>query len=145
MWRVAMTASDPLLVSCEIRCEALHSVRPRGPLHALARLFDERPHDRAKVACLAIHRHLPLRARAVVQDLMHVAHFPPASQVVHHIVHEREQLESELAHRDFLPIPEVDQLAFEPPARRAPFVLFDQRPMVAAEPEIALAKRYSLR
>src|SRR6185503_20272892 len=52
----------------------------------------------------------------------------------------RQQLEREVAHRYFFALAEVDQLAVDAPARRAPLVFLDQRAVVAAEPEIALAQ-----
>ena len=53
-----------------------------------------------------------------------------ASQIVHDIIDEIEKLFAEFAHGDFGLLAEVDQIAFDAPARRAPFVFLDQRARV---------------
>src|SRR3954454_6208862 len=106
-------------------------------LDALARLLDDRLDDRAQVAGVAVHVDLTLGARPVGENLLHVLHFAAAPEIVEHVVDELEEFEREIAHRHLAPLAEVDQLAVDAPPRSAPLVLFDQRPVVAAEPEIA--------
>src|SRR5256885_5632504 len=119
-------------------------VGARRLLDALPRFLDDRLHDRAQVAGVPVHVHLALRARAVGQDLLHVLHLAPAPQIVHDIVDELDELEREIAHRHLAPLAEIDQLAIDPPARGAPLVLLDQRAMIAAEAEVALAEAKQL-
>src|SRR5689334_16233446 len=108
-------------------------VGARRLLDALPRLLDDRLHDRAQIARVAVHVHLALGARAVGENLLHVVHFPPAPEIADHVVDELEQLERELAHRHLAALAEVDQLAVDPPAGGAPLVLLDERAVVAAE------------
>src|SRR6266404_5298811 len=90
-------------------------------------------HHSLHVAGLAEHGELPLGAGALAENRMHVIDCSPAAQVVHHIVDEFEQLDCQLAHWDFFAFAEVDQLAIDAPADGAPFVLFDQRPVIDTE------------
>src|SRR3954468_8044753 len=112
------------------------AVRLRRLFDAFARFIDQRAHDGAQVAGVAIHLHLPFGARPVAENLAHVLDLAPAAELVDDIVDEFEQLERQFPHRHFAPLAEVNQLAVEPPARGAPLVLFDQRAMIAPEPEI---------
>ena len=88
-----------------------------GLLHALACFVDERLHDGAQVAGLAVDLELPLGARAFGHDLPHVFDLATAAQLVHHIVDELHELQREIAHRHFDALAEVDQLAVDAPAR----------------------------
>src|SRR6476659_2215792 len=81
-----------------------------GLFDAFARFRDDRAHDRAEVAGLAVHLELALGARALGEDVVDVLDFPPAPQVVHHVVDEREQLDGEIAHRHLGALAEVDQV-----------------------------------
>src|SRR3984893_16924597 len=121
-----------------------YTIRSRRLFDALARFLDERLYDGAQVAGVAVHLHLPFRAGAVRQNFSHVLDLPPAVELVNHIVDELEQLHGKLAHRYFLALAEVDQLAVEAPAGRAPLVLFDERARIAAEAEIARAQAIEL-
>ena len=78
-----------------------------------------------------------LRSLGAATTLEHgadVLDFAPAIQLIDHIVHEFEIFEHQLARRHFLLLPEVDHLAFETVARRAPLVLHDQGAAVHPEP-----------
>src|SRR4051812_37656433 len=119
-------------------------VRLRRLLDAVARLVDDRLHHGAQIARPAIDLDLLLSARAVADDLADVLDFPAAAKIVDHIVDKFEQLAGKLAHRHLAPLAEVDQLAVDAPAGGAPLVLFDQRAMIAAEPEIAFAEPIQL-
>src|SRR5438105_1888097 len=119
-------------------------VGPRRLLDALARFLDDRLHDGAQIARVAVHVHLTLGAGAVGENPLHVFDLAPAPQIADDVVDELEQLEREIAHRHLAPLAEVDQLAVDPPARGAPFVLLDERAVVAAEAEVPLAEPVQL-
>src|SRR6185436_17208537 len=70
--------------------------------------------------------------------------FPPAAEIIEHIVDELEQLEAELAHRDLAALAEVDQLAVDAPAGGAPLVLLDERTVVLAEAQVPEAQAIEL-
>src|SRR5256885_6478386 len=76
-----------------------HVVGARRLLDAVARFVDDRLDDAPQIAGLSINSELPIRARAVGEDRAHVVDFAAASELVDHIVHKREELERELAHR----------------------------------------------
>src|SRR5882762_5795956 len=116
----------------------------RRLLDAFARLLDDRLYDRAQIAGMAVDVHLALRAGPVREDLFHVFHLAAAPQIVQDIVDELEQLHREIPHRHFAALAEIDQLAVDAPARGAPLVFFDQGAVIAAEPQVALAKAVQL-
>src|SRR5262245_45841457 len=77
-----------------------------------------------------------LGARALGHDPAHVVDLASAPEIVHDIVDELDQLDSELAHRHFDALAEIDQLAVNPPPRGAPLVFLDERAVVAPEAEV---------
>src|SRR4030095_7629311 len=70
-----------------------------------------------------------------------VLHFLPASQLVEDVPDEPlQQLADELAGGQLLALAEVDQLAVQPVAHRAPLVLLDQGSGIYPEGEVVVAK-----
>ena len=58
---------------------------------------------------------------------MNVFDSAAASQVVHDVVHQFQQFRNQLPHVHFGFFAEVNQLAIDTVARRAPFILFNER------------------
>src|SRR5207237_5521327 len=104
-----------------------------------AGLVDEPAHDRAQVAGVAIHLQLAIGARPLSQNCAHVLRRLAASQLVEHILEEVEQLDREIAHWHLLAAAEINQLTVDPPARRPPLVLLDERAGINPEPQVILA------
>src|SRR5207237_9724454 len=111
---------------------------------ALPRLAHDRLHHRFQIARFAIPRELAVGARTVPQNVTDVVDLAPAVELVDDVVDELEQLQRQVAHRNLLPSAEVDQLPVETPARRPPFVLLEEAPVIEAEAEIPPPKLVQL-
>src|SRR5208283_4041764 len=108
-----------------------HSRRRGHPIRcASSRFHHQMPHHIFQVSRLLEDAQLPVRARPLIHDRVHVLHRAPASQIIQHVIHKLEQFRDQLPHRHFRFLPEIDQLPFNSITRRAPVVLFDQRPPV---------------
>src|SRR5260221_3937515 len=112
--------------------------RPRNlGTNTFCRLRDYAVHHLSKVAGAIVLRELAIRARSIAHDLEGVLHLPPAAQLVHHVVHEPlEHLRDQLARRLLDLTAEIYQLAVEPEADRAPFVLVDHGLRIETEGEV---------
>src|SRR5580698_1184564 len=97
-------------------------------------------HHRFQVAGLLIDAQLALGAGAVLENRMDVFDGAPTAKIVDDVIHEFEQLESELAHGDFGLFAEIDELAFDTVARGAPFIFFDQGAAVESVTLVALVE-----
>src|SRR5215470_16074436 len=92
--------------------------------HPAPGLGDDVAHHGFEVAGLAKDPQLAFRAGALAQDGLHVVDGAAASEFVHHVVDQLQQLGNQPLHRHFLFLAEVDQLALDPVPRGAPLVLF---------------------
>src|SRR5688572_28392236 len=101
--------------------------------YAVTGLPDDVLHDRLQITGLAIDRELPIGAGPFREDGMDVVDRLAAAELVDDVVEELAQLDRELPHRHFGAFAEVDQLAVDPPPRRPPLVLLDERPAVQPE------------
>src|SRR5579859_1508317 len=133
--------SNPIFIELSGACSRGSLARlvrsRRRLLIAIARFVNQPSDDRLQIACLPEHRKLPIGACAVLDDPVDVLKRLPAPQLVHHVVHELEQLLGEVAHRHFGALAEVDQPLFDAVPRGAPLVLFDQRARIDTEAKIA--------
>src|SRR6266566_2667498 len=100
--------------------------------------------DSPRVAAVFQHAELPVGARSLRQDRVHILDRLSRAKLVDDVVHELEQLEREVAHRHLGLLAEVDQLAIDPVADRPPLVLGDQSRHVLAKTEVARAKNEQL-
>src|SRR5215469_10269315 len=98
--------------------------------HAGAGLRNQMAHDRFRVSCFAIDAELAVRAGAFLQDGVDVFDGAAASQVIHYVVHQLQQFRNQLPHVHFRFFSEVNQLAIDAVARRAPFIFLDERPAI---------------
>ena len=80
---------------------------------------------------------MPLGAGPFVKNGVDVFDRAAAAEIIHHVVDESQQLDGEIAHRDFRFLAEVDELAFDAVARGAPLVLFDEGAAVEAKAHVA--------
>src|SRR5258706_15841696 len=99
-------------------------VRRRAPWserelrHAHERLVRDLVDDRVEVAALRVRRDLTVRARALTRDRLEIVDLAPRPQRIDDVIDEFEQLDRELAHRDLLGFPEVDEFRVHAPAHR---------------------------
>src|SRR5438477_8447376 len=104
----------------------LKASRRRASLQPFRGLGDEPVHHRFVAAGLAEGGELAVGAGALVQDTEGVLDFLAATELVHHVVDEPlDQLADQGARRELDFLAEVDELAVEPVATRAPLVLLD--------------------
>src|SRR6201987_4386751 len=97
---------NPLCASWKMRCGGCrHRPLAAGLLHDL-------PHDGLEVAGFRVRLKLTLGARAFAENSLDWCERIAASQIVHDIIDEIEQLFAEFAHGDFGLFAEVDQIAF---------------------------------
>src|SRR6266446_7816648 len=101
---------------------SVDGVRGRTPRRrdAPASLIHQMFYDGAQVACLLIHAELPFGASAFVENRVHVLDGAAAAELVHDIVDEGQQLDSEIAHGHFAFLAEINQLALDAIPRSTP-------------------------
>src|SRR5215472_10863016 len=97
-----------------------------------ASLLHNLPHHCFQVACFRVSLQLALGAAALTQNAFDGGQGIAAAQIVDDIVDEIEEFFAEFAHGDFGLFAEIDQIAVDAPARRAPFVFLDQRARIHA-------------
>src|ERR1700722_13146386 len=90
-------------------------------------LGDDVLHDRRQALRAREHLELAVRAGPAPHDLVHVGGLRPRAELVDYTVDKVEQRDERPPSRHFAPLAEVDELAVETEARRAPLVLVDQR------------------
>src|SRR6187200_1450208 len=125
------------------RCRSRLCCRYGEPV---ARLFADVVHDLLQVAAVGlVEPQLPVSARAVSQDPVYsLEDLAATAELVDDVVHEREHLGDQVAEGDLDLLAEVDELAVNAVAARAPLVLEDQRAAIAPEPEVLDAQLVQL-
>ena len=118
---------------CEVPGQA-----PRGAL------LDEVVDDGVEAAGLGVDGELPVGARALAEDGADALEVVLRLEDLGRLRDELEDLPDQRADRDLLLLAEVDELAVEPVAHRAPLVLLDQRARVLAEREVAAVEQVEL-
>src|SRR4051794_16414955 len=90
------------------------------------RLFDDPADHLTEIPSVAVHLELTVRAGAFREDRSHVVDGVTAPELVDDVLDEIEQLDREVAHRDLLAAPEVDQPAVDAVTGGPPLVLLDK-------------------
>jgi hypothetical protein len=118
----------------------------RARFHALLSLLDELIDDRLETSGAVIDSELPVGTRPFIKNPKRVLDFLATAEVIDDVIDEPlEHLADESARRKVHLLAEVDELAVETEACRAPLVLLDERLRVDAKRHVVTPQLPELR